>query len=105
MLHMTTQGSQRFLDWLDTPNGGSVHAIRMEFVTRLYFLRIYMPEKISQAFDQQRVEATNDLHRLEKTYGDLPSEQIYNRMSLEMRLNQLKAVLDWLDNCQQYFSR
>ena len=103
MLHMTSQGRKRFLDWLDTPSGGSVRAIRMEFVTRLYFLHMYMPENIAQAFDQQRVEATSNLNRLEKTYADLPSEQIYNRMSLEMRLKQLKAVLVWLDEYQKQF--
>ena len=103
MLHMTQLGRKRFLDWLDTPNGGSVRAIRMEFVTRLYFLRMYMPEKIAQAFDQQREEASNHLLRLEKTYAEIPSEQIYNRMSLEMRLKQLKAVLVWLDEYQKYF--
>jgi hypothetical protein len=25
-------------------------------------------------------------------------------MSLDMRLEQLKAVLDWLDKCQEYFN-
>jgi DNA-binding PadR family transcriptional regulator len=38
---------------------------------------------------------------LENTLAELPHEQIYNRMSLEMRLKQLKAVLEWLDECQK----
>ena len=105
MLHMTPQGRIRFLEWLDTPSGGSVRAIRMEFVTRLYFLRMYMPEKLTQAFDQQRVEATIHLRRLEKTCAELPAEQIYNHMSLEIRLRQLKAVLEWLDECQSNFQK
>jgi len=33
----------------------------------------------------------------------LPAEQIYNRMSLKMRVEQLKTVLEWLDECQEYF--
>jgi DNA-binding PadR family transcriptional regulator len=103
MLYMTQLGRKRFLDWLDTPRGGSVRAIRMEFITRLYFLRMYMPEKLTQSFDQQRSETTNNLRSLEKTYADLPGEQIYNRMSLEMRLKQLKAVLVWLDEYQKEF--
>ncbi len=105
MFHMTPQGRKCFLDWLDTPSGGSVRAIRMEFVTRLYFLRLYQPEKIAQAFERQRVEATNHLQRLKKTCAGLPCEQIYNRMSLEMRLKQLKAVLEWLDECQKTFQQ
>ena len=103
LLHMTPLGRKRFLDWLDTPSGGSTRAIRLEFVTRLYFLRLYMPEKLPQAFDRQRQEAERHLKRLEKTRLELPAGQIYNRMSIDLRLNQLKAVLEWLDDSQKYF--
>ena len=103
LLHITSQGRTHFLDWLDASSGGSVRAIRMEFVTRLYFLNLYLPEKIPQAFDRQRVEAASHIHRLEKTLAELPHEQIYNRMSLEMRLKQLNAVLEWLDESQKNF--
>jgi DNA-binding PadR family transcriptional regulator len=100
LLHITSQGRTHFLDWLDAPSGGSVRSIRMEFITRLYFLNLYLPEKIPQAFDRQRVEAASHIQRLEKTLAELPHEQIYNCMSLEMRLKQLKAVLEWLEECQ-----
>jgi DNA-binding PadR family transcriptional regulator len=100
LVHMTSQGRQRFLAWIDAPSGGSVRAIRMEFITRLYFLCMYMPEKVAQAFERQRMEAETHLRRLEKTCAELPDGQIYNRMSLEMRLKQLKTVLEWLDECQ-----
>jgi DNA-binding PadR family transcriptional regulator len=103
LLRMTPQGCKRFLDWLDTPSGGSTRAIRMEFVTRLYFLHMYMPEKLMQAFERQRAEAEKHIHRLEKTRAELPNEQIYNRMSLDMRLEQLKTTLGWLDDCQLLF--
>ena len=103
LLHMTPQGRKRFLDWLDTPSGGSSRAIRLEFVTRLYFLRIYMPEKLTQAFDRQRKEAESHIQRLRKTLAGLPEEQIYNRMRVDLRLNQLNAVLEWLVDSQKYF--
>ena len=105
LLKMTLQGRQRFLEWLEAPSGGSTRAIRMEFVTRLYFIKMYMPEKLGQAFERQRAEAINHLERLEIAGAELPADQIYNRMSLEMRLEQLKTVLLWLDTCQKYFSR
>ncbi|MGD0750346.1 MAG: PadR family transcriptional regulator [Anaerolineales bacterium] len=103
LLQMTPQGRSRFLDWLDTPSGGSSRAIRLEFVTRLYFLRMYMPEKIAQAFDRQRTEAERHLQQLKKNLSELPEEQIYNRMSVALRIEQLQAVLDWLDDSQKYF--
>ena len=105
LLHMTPQGCKRFMDWLESPSGGSTRAIRMEFVTRLYFLHIYMPEKLMQAFERQRADTEKHIQRLEKTRAELPNEQIYNRMSLEMRLEQLRTVLEWLDDCQKYFQQ
>jgi len=103
LLHMTALGRSHFLEWLETPNGGSARAIRLEFVTRVYFLRMYMPEKLPQAFARQRKEAERHIRRLEKIRDELPEEQIFNRMSIEMRLKQLKSVLEWLDDSQKYF--
>jgi DNA-binding PadR family transcriptional regulator len=102
-LHMTAQGRRKFLEWLDTPSGGSTRAIRMEFVTRLYFMKMYFPKKIPQTFEQQRTEANTHIKRLEKTLNGLPEDQIYNRMSLEMRLKQLYVALAWLDECEEIF--
>jgi DNA-binding PadR family transcriptional regulator len=103
ILHLTQQGRERFLTWLDTPSGGSTRAIRLEFITRLYFLDQYFPEKIAHAFDQQRSEAKDHIQRLKETRDHLSDDQIYNCMSLDMRLEQLEAVLEWLDECQKNF--
>jgi len=103
LLQMTEQGRENFLAWLNAPSGGSIRAIRMEFITRLYFLKMYFPKKIAKAFDQQRAEAETHIRRLEKSLAELPSEQMYNRMSLEMRLKQLKFVHKWLDESQKNF--
>jgi DNA-binding PadR family transcriptional regulator len=103
LLRMTPQGRENFLKWLESPSGGSTRAIRMEFITRLYFLKLYFPKRITKAFNQQRAEAKTHIQRLEKILAELPAGQIYSRMSLEMRLKQLKFVLEWLDECQQNF--
>ena len=103
LLQMTEQGRQKFLDWLTAPSGGSTRAIRMEFITRLYFLKIHFPKKIGKAFEQQRTEANLHIQRLETALTKLTTSEIYNRMSLEMRLKQLKFVLEWLDESQKYF--
>jgi DNA-binding PadR family transcriptional regulator len=104
LLHMTPEGRKRFLEWLntETPSGSSTRAIRMEFVTRLYFLSLHFPEKIPHAFEQQRAEAEKHTARLKRMYDELPGEQIFNRMSLKMRIEQLKTVLGWLDESQKY---
>ncbi|MEW6402280.1 MAG: PadR family transcriptional regulator [Chloroflexota bacterium] len=105
LLHLTPQGRKRFLDWLDTPSGGSTRAIRMEFVTRLYFLHMHFPKKIASAFDLQRSDAEENIRRLEDVYAKLADNQIYDRMSLALRLKQLRSVLEWLDEYQEFFLR
>lgn len=103
LLQMTAKGREHFLAWLDAPSGGSTRAIRMEFVTRLYFLNLYFPVRLAQAFDRQRAETQTHIQRLEGMLASLPEEQVYNRMSLDMRLRQLRLTLDWLDECRQNF--
>lgn len=103
LLQMTEQGRKKFIDWLNAPSGGSIRSIRMEFITRLYFLKRYFPKKIPQVFNQQRTEANSHIQRLEAILAELPAGQIYNRMSLEMRLKQLKFVIEWLDESQKNF--
>jgi DNA-binding PadR family transcriptional regulator len=104
LMQMTESGRKRFLKWLDSPSGGSTRAIRMEFITRLYFIQMYMPEKLAQAFERQRLEAQTNILSLEKTRQGLPEEQVFNCMSLDLRLKQLHTVLEWLDECQIYFN-
>lgn len=102
-LRMTAQGRRRFLKWLATPNGGSSRAIRMEFVTRLYFLRALMPDRVASAIDQQTEEATRHLERLKGARSALAAEQVYSRMSLELRIRQLDVVLEWLAEAKAHF--
>ena len=99
LLYITPAGRQHFLEWLETPSGGSTRAIRMEFVTRLYFIKQYFPEKLLPLFDLQRTETFHHIQRLEKACAELPAEQVYNRMSLGLRVEQLRTTLAWLDKC------
>lgn len=103
LLSMTGSGRRRFLDWLEAPSGGSSRSIRMEFITRLFFLQLYFPDRIPAAFNRQKEEAEGHLLRLEMTRAGLPEGKILNRMSLDLRLRQLHAVLDWLAEYEKYF--
>jgi DNA-binding PadR family transcriptional regulator len=100
LMRMTPVGRSCFLDWLASSSGGSARVVRLEFITRLYFLRLYFPERVTEAVNQQRAEAREHMQRLEKVLVQLPGGQIYDRMSVEMRLKQLKAGMEWLDECE-----
>lgn len=102
--YITLQGITRFLTWLDSTSGGSTRVIRMEFITRLYFLNLYFPEKLLAAFNRQRHEAITHIQRLESARANLTVDQIYNLMSIDLRLKQLHGVLEWMDEFQNEFN-
>jgi PadR family transcriptional regulator, regulatory protein AphA len=96
MYHLTGSGHQRLETWLNTPTGSSVRAIRVEFVTRLYFASMLGEHKTSQLLQAQVEETRSGLKRLEQEMSETPSSQVYNRLGLDLRQRQLRAVLDWL---------
>jgi DNA-binding PadR family transcriptional regulator len=102
-LRITRTGSDYFEAWLDTSTGSSVRAIRLEFITRLYFTQKLSPHKTLPMLDAQTAEIHKMLSRLEGGHATLPEEQTFNRLSLQLRIRQLKSILDWLDECRQTF--
>jgi DNA-binding PadR family transcriptional regulator len=97
MLTITKRGRERFEAWLSAPTQSSVRAIRVEFVTRLYFAQKLDPERIDRLFEVQILEIQNGLRRLTETYENLPPNQTFNRLGLDLRIRQLESILDWLD--------
>ena len=100
LLHLTPAGRRRFEDWLQTPSGSSVRAIRVEFITRLYFAQKYFPNLIQPILDAQTSEIKTAITRLEASLKTIPDEQPFNRISLELRIRQLHSVHDWLIECR-----
>src|SRR5512137_1912957 len=45
-LQITEAGRRRFEEWLEAPSGSSVRAIRLEFITRIYFAWKHFPNKL-----------------------------------------------------------
>jgi PadR family transcriptional regulator AphA len=102
-LEITSAGRTRFDAWLDSPTGSSVRAIRLEFITRLYFIQKIDPHRIQPMIDAQVAEVRSTLARLEASRGALPESQKFNRLSLQLRIRQLLSIFDWLDECRQAF--
>ena len=98
--HLTRRGRQRWEEWLNKPTGSSVRAIRVEFITRLYFAPLLGGEKPAQLIQTQIEETRAGLRRLEVLLEEVPQEQTFNRLGLDLRLRQLQAVLDWLEGAE-----
>ncbi len=104
LLQITPAGRSHFTKWMESPSGSSIRAIRMEFLTRLYFTNRSEPANIEKIFNAQHAETEKQIERLTNTLQNLPSEQIFNQMSLEMRVRQLNLVLNWLEDCRTSFN-
>jgi DNA-binding PadR family transcriptional regulator len=99
--HLTEAGRAHFEEWLNRTSASSVHAIRVEFATRLFFT-YYRDARLSDELIQNQVdEIRAGLVRLENTLGDLPEEQLFNRLGLELRIRQLSSAIDWLHECRR----
>lgn len=104
LLHITPQGERRFLTWLEEVSPASIHVLRTEFLTRLYFLERYFPAKVLPAFARQRAAIAATLQRLQQMLQDIPETQRYNRLSLSLRLTQLQSALDWMEKQEAVFA-
>jgi DNA-binding PadR family transcriptional regulator len=102
-LKLTLSGRKRFEAWLNMPTGSSVRAIRLEFITRLYFIQKIAPEILLPILDAQAGEIIASLTRLEVNQAAVPVEQTFNRLSLRLRIQQLHSVLNWLVECRTAF--
>jgi DNA-binding PadR family transcriptional regulator len=103
MLRISPQGRRRFMDWLENGCGSNARSIRLEFLTRLYFSNLYTPENTAQIVAAQSAEIKNNIERLENMLAHLPHEQTCNRLSLDLRLRQMKLIQEWMAEIKTQF--
>jgi PadR family transcriptional regulator, regulatory protein AphA len=101
LLKITDTGRRRFKEWLKKPSGSSVRAIRLEFISRLYFAQNLFPEMIPAMLAAQSVEINAALTRLEIHRKNIPAQQTFNRLGLDLRIQQLRSVRNWLIKCRK----
>ena len=102
-LKISPTGRRRFKTWLEAPTGSSARSIRLEFITRLYFARKISPEKIQLMLTAQTSEIKKMLVWLEASLAEIPEDQLFNRLSQQLRIRQLRSIVDWLEECRQAF--
>ena len=94
---LTAAGRRRFEDWLSTATESSTRAIRVEFITRLYFACAISSASARTVIDQQIVSTQEGLTHLQALLGELPPDQTFNRLGLDFRVQQLTSVIAWLN--------
>ncbi len=103
LLHITSAGRRRFFAWLESGVGKNSRSIRLEFLTRLYFAQLHRPEDLAQIYDTQSAEIESTIVRLEGLLEHLPPEQIFNRLSLDLRLQQMRLIQNWMAEIKAQF--
>jgi DNA-binding PadR family transcriptional regulator len=103
VFHITAAGRRRFSNWLESGIGKNSRSIRLEFLTRLYFAQLHQPENIAQLYNAQFTAIELTIARLESLLEHLPPEQVFNRLSLDLRLQQMKLIQNWMTEIRTQF--
>lgn len=97
---LTSAGKSRFEAWLSSISSCSVRAIRVEFMTRLYFLHARNPADALEAIQAQIEALQAYIVRLEERLNDIDPGQIFNRMGMSLRIRQLEVLVESLNECK-----
>lgn len=96
---LTEAGVQRLETWMRSPLGPSVRAVRMAFITKLYLAHARGEPALDDLVAVQQTAVVEALQRLRERFESIPQAQIFNRLSLRLRINQLESLLTWLEGC------
>lgn len=97
---LTAAGKRRFEVWMLSISPCSVRAIRVEFMTRLYFLYTRNPADALEAIQVQTEALQAYIVRLKERLNNIDSQQIFNRMGMSLRIRQLEVLVESLNECE-----
>jgi len=103
VLKLTPAGRRHFHAWLETPTASSVRAIRLEFITRLYFAEKLAPQSVLNLIEEQAASVRATLERLERTLHPAAEDGKFSRLSQQLRIRQLRSTIAWIEECRQEF--
>ena len=98
--HLTLAGRRRFDAWLRRPTGLSVRALRVDFLTRLFFARRIDPGLARRIIETQLEVTRAGLERLQQAGPASAAGTTLDDLSTGLRLRQLGLAVDWLQGLQ-----
>jgi DNA-binding PadR family transcriptional regulator len=100
IFELTGQGREAFLAWVERPVEHG-RRLRLDFLAKLYFARREGPAVAQRLIEQQRTACHSWLAEQQEQAEGLQDTQPYDWLVHQFRVNQIQAMLDWLDVCQQ----
>ena len=98
--HLTESGRQAFEAWMVSPVQHG-REMRQDFLARLYFARLSSPAAAQQLIDAQFVTCQGWQRDLQTEVDGLSDPASFQRVVTAYRLNQINAMLNWLDECRK----
>lgn len=95
---LTPAGVARLEGWLTEPApSASIHRVRVEFLSRLYIARLLnLPTRDLVHAQKETCRARREARRVDR---DCAPPGV-GRLTLELEIAQLDAILDWIDRCE-----
>ncbi len=103
LFQLTPLGRQQFEAWLYSPSPCSVRALRIEFLTRMFFACQISEDLPVHLMQEQETAIRAALEKLEQRMAAIPEQQVFNRLSLDLRIRQLAMLSQWLETCEPNF--
>ena len=100
IFELTERGQVAFWAWVERPVEHG-RGLRLDFLAKLYFARQEGPDVAQRLIEQQRAACRSWLAEQQAQANGLEQTQPYDWLVHQFRINQLQAMLDWLDTCQQ----
>ncbi len=97
LFQVTEAGDRHFETWMQTPVGPSVRAIRMAFISKLFFADRLGRSDLQELIAAQRSVINTQLDKLYAQADSVPKTQFVNHLGLQLRIKQLESLQDWFE--------
>ena len=98
--HLTQDGERVFLDWIQSPVASGRH-MRLVFHAKLYFALRIGDAPALRLIEAQSQECHGWVGSMEAQLSELESPDFTTKQVFSYRINQVKAMLDWLSDCDK----
>jgi PadR family transcriptional regulator AphA len=98
---LTQEGETVFLDWIQAPVGSGRH-MRLVFHARLFFAMKIGEEQAINLISVQRDECREWVESMQAQLAAFENPDFTTGQVFTYRINQVEAMLDWLDDCESH---
>ena len=100
MFQLTDLGQEAYLTWIQAPVERG-RRLRLDFMAKLYFSQQESATAVQSLISRQRTACQSWLAEEQSLAKDLPDNQPFDWLVHEFRISQTRAMLAWLDTCEE----